>query len=154
MDNTPEQNKVFTCQNPDCGKKSCRLCKAMSHIPLTCKEAKGESEDETRKRTYIENKMSEALMRKCYKCKKSFVKTHGCNHMTCSCGAEMCYVCRKPWKNCNGYCGGTYHHRNDVARAAREAKKEMNMENDYENPALGAFWQDQNAKKKNPRKRK
>ena len=79
--------------------------------------------------------------------------------MTCSCGAQMCYVCNKPWKghkHCVGY--GTSNaetiHERDVAKAALEAKKEMNMENDYENPAFGAFWQDQNAKKKNPRKRK
>ena len=38
MDTDPEQNKLFACQNPDCGKESCRLCKEISHIPLRCEE--------------------------------------------------------------------------------------------------------------------
>ncbi len=26
---------------------------------------------------------------------------HGCNHMTCRCHAEFCYVCSIKWKNCS-----------------------------------------------------
>ena len=77
MDDTPpEQNKLFVCQNPECGKNSCRLCKEVSHIPLSCKEAK-EDTDETRKRIFIENKMSEAMIRKCWKCSKPLIKSTG-----------------------------------------------------------------------------
>ena len=56
-----------------------RLCNEDIHIPLTCEEV--EKDAETRKRTYIENKMTEALIRKCYKCSKPFVKLDGCNKM-------------------------------------------------------------------------
>lgn len=45
-------------------------------------------------RTYIETKMTEALIRNCYSCKKPFLKVDGCNKMTCACGAKMCYLCR------------------------------------------------------------
>ena len=86
--------QVFSCQNPDCGQESCRLCHEVSHIPKRCAEV--ENDDEVAKRTYIENKMSEALLRKCWKCKKPFVKLDGCNRMTCHCGATMCYLCRAP----------------------------------------------------------
>lgn len=92
MDTKPEENKLFMCQNPDCGKESCRICKEMSHIPLRCEEV--EKDAEVRKRTYIENKMTEAMIRKCWKCSKPFVKMDGCNKMTCDCGASMCYLCR------------------------------------------------------------
>lgn len=63
-------DRVFQCLNPDCMKESCRKCKGPSHIPLRCEEVEKDSEVE--KRTYIENKMTEALLRylarenKCY----------------------------------------------------------------------------------------
>ena len=72
MDTTPEENKIFQCLHPDCGIESCRLCHEMSHIPLRCDEV--EKDAEARKRTYIENKMTEALVRKCWKCHKPFIK--------------------------------------------------------------------------------
>ena len=34
MDTTPEENKCFSCLNPECGKKSCRLCQESYHAPL------------------------------------------------------------------------------------------------------------------------
>ena len=106
MDTTPEENKVFVCQNPDCGKESCRLCKEISHIPLRCEEV--EKYAETRKRTYIENKMTEALIRKCYKCSKPFVKLDGCNKMTSTNG------------RCNGCCHLTASSERRAPREARE----------------------------------
>ena len=94
METTPEEDKVFRCRDPECGKESCRLCNELSHIPQRCDEV--EQDDAVRKRTYIENKMTEALIRHCHSCKKPFFKTEGCNLMTCQCGASMCYLCRKP----------------------------------------------------------
>ena len=142
METTPEQNKVFTCANPECGKESCRLCHEMSHIPLRCEEV--EKDAEVRKRTYIENKMSEALIRHCWKCHKPFLKTDGCNKMTCQCGAQSCYICRQPVKDYSHFYGqgaqplagkcplfsdNNRLHESDVAKGAKEAKNEMDQEN-------------------------
>ncbi len=33
----------------------------------------------------------------------SFLQTEGCNMMTCTCGAKMCYVCQKPIKDYNHF---------------------------------------------------
>lgn len=88
------ESRIFTCLNPECGKESCRFCQRVSHVPLRCEEV--ESDNEVKMRTYIENKMTEALVRTCWKCKAQFVKENGCNKMQCACGAKMCYVCRKP----------------------------------------------------------
>ena len=57
----PAGAKIFTCLNPDCMKESCRECKEPSHIPLRCEEI--EHDNDTRKRVFIENKMTEALLR-------------------------------------------------------------------------------------------
>lgn len=102
-------NKIFTCLNPECMKESCRLCKEPSHIPLKCEEV--EKDEDVKRRVYIENKMSEALLRKCYKCGKRFIKSDGCNKITCSCGALQCYVCGQPvedYKHFNGQGGDNY----------------------------------------------
>lgn len=54
-------DKVFRCLNEDCMKESCLLCKEPSHIPLRCDEF--ERDSEVKQRTYIEDKMTEALLR-------------------------------------------------------------------------------------------
>ncbi|XP_046817142.1 uncharacterized protein LOC124423464 isoform X1 [Vespa crabro] len=91
----PPEDKVFKCFNPDCMKESCRLCKQLNHVPLNCGEAESEKAHH-----YLEEKMTEALIHKCYKCNRPFFKEEGCNKMVCVCGAEMCYICDKP---VNGY---------------------------------------------------
>ncbi|CAG2064970.1 unnamed protein product, partial [Timema podura] len=103
----PNDDKVFRCLNLDCMKESCRLCKELNHVPLRCDEV--EKSEEIKLRTYIEDRMTQALVRTCWKCKRNFVKEDGCNKMTCSCGAKMCYICRKPvedYSHFNGQ-GGT-----------------------------------------------
>lgn len=89
----PNQNdKIFRCFNPECFKDSCRFCKKLNHLPMTCEEAKILSHSQN----HIENEMSEAIIRKCFHCKKRFIKGDGCNKMVCSCGAQMCYFCQMP----------------------------------------------------------
>ncbi|XP_046744339.1 uncharacterized protein LOC124410199 [Diprion similis] len=91
----PPEDKVFKCLNPECMKETCRLCKELNHVPLRCNEVtKGEEA-----RHYLEEKMTEALVRKCYKCSRPFFKDEGCNKMTCPCGAMTCYICGEPVKD-------------------------------------------------------
>ncbi|KAK8079814.1 hypothetical protein PG997_007632 [Apiospora hydei] len=45
-------------------------------------------------RTAVEQAMSLAVKRVCPRCYTSFVKSAGCNKLTCPCGYKMCYVCR------------------------------------------------------------
>ncbi|CAL1539723.1 unnamed protein product [Lymnaea stagnalis] len=81
-------------------------------------------------RTYIENRISEAVMRKCHKCGKRFVKETGCNKMTCVCGANSCYACRAEdidynHFNNNKKCANTDPnaiHQRDMEDAADKAK--------------------------------
>ncbi|ESO86150.1 hypothetical protein LOTGIDRAFT_129699, partial [Lottia gigantea] len=87
-------DKVFKCLNPECLKETCRYCQEPNHVPLKCNEV--EKKTETDMRTFIENKISESMLRTCTTCKKRFFKDFGCNKMTCTCGTTMCYVCREP----------------------------------------------------------
>lgn len=117
IDNPNE--KVFKCTQ--CGKETCRECKEESHIPLRCNEvrcisvftcasfifkstfiamcgrfwltvlAQVEKKEVTSARLLIEQKMTEALVRMCPKCKRRFFKEEGCNHMRCQCGTGTLY---------------------------------------------------------------
>ncbi|KAI6757525.1 hypothetical protein HG531_003350 [Fusarium graminearum] len=109
-------NKEFRCRMPECMVTSCRLCKLVTHVPKTCKEAAVERGLD--KRRHVEEAMSEALIRKCNKCalphtnidyndflwlifsigNTPFIKDSGCNKMTCSkpnCRNVQCYVCHE-----------------------------------------------------------
>ncbi|XP_046391105.1 uncharacterized protein LOC124159377 [Ischnura elegans] len=135
------EDKVFKCLNPECMKETCRICKEQSHIPLKCEEV--EKNVEVEARTYIENKMTEALVRTCWKCNKKFIKESGCNKMTCTCGAVMCYVCRKPVKDykhfnpykdrpselCPLYSDDAELHVQSVKVEAEKAKEEIMRQN-------------------------
>ncbi|KAL7786343.1 hypothetical protein V8C37DRAFT_296115 [Trichoderma ceciliae] len=91
-----EEDKEFHCQNSDCEIVSCRLCKAETHVPLSCDEAVQERGCSARQQ--IEEAMSAAMIRKCNKCGTPFIKELGCNKVTCSradCGNMQCYVCSK-----------------------------------------------------------
>lgn len=94
-----EMEKLFRCENVDCGAVSCRECKKPDHLPKSCKEA--ESDKHLDAQHIVEEAMTRALMRNCPKCQKAFIKEHGCNKMTCpNCQTVSCYICREV---INGY---------------------------------------------------
>ncbi|KAG9321987.1 hypothetical protein KVV02_008312 [Mortierella alpina] len=97
-----ENDKEFRCQARRCRKISCRLCKQLTHIPLSCEEHRKEQEKNSvlSAQHRVEEQMSQALIRECPKCKSRFFKTEGCNKMTCpECHTKMCYVCKKEIKD-------------------------------------------------------
>ena len=157
IDDKPSENKVFRCENPDCGKESCRLCKEPNHVPLKCDEV--EKDAEVAKRTFIENKMTEAIMRKCWSCNKVFLKDYGCNMMTCECGAKQCYVCRAQVKDyshfgnkkgqCRLHTDADKMHKEELRQGGFAAKAQM----DEENPDIDLKF-DPLAGFKKPRKKK
>ncbi|KAG8881459.1 hypothetical protein FRB98_004298 [Tulasnella sp. 332] len=94
-----EQEKLFRCENEDCMAVTCRQCKRPDHLPKSCQEMEGDRKLDARHA--VEEAMTEALMRKCPKCSKAFVKEAGCNKMTCPhCSQLSCYICKQA---INGY---------------------------------------------------
>lgn len=63
------ENKVFECQDKNCLKRSCRLCRKEDHLPKTCGEAAKEHGLSARRA--IEEARSEAVIRRCNKCKSN-----------------------------------------------------------------------------------
>lgn len=113
------EGTVFYCLNVDCLKESCRTCRTPNHFPDPCEDI--EQDENVLARTYIENKMTEAILRECYKCNMKFVKSGGCNTIVCPCGAQMCYICRKPVTD-------LYLHRGCQKHSVAKMDEEMVME--------------------------
>ncbi|EPS37404.1 hypothetical protein H072_8916 [Dactylellina haptotyla CBS 200.50] len=79
---------IGTCQK--CGTRACRICKGKAHKPNEdCPEDLGLN-------AVID--LSKATgWKRCYRCRAMIELNYGCNHMTCRCGAEFCYICGNPW---------------------------------------------------------
>ncbi|KAM5442671.1 hypothetical protein MferCBS31731_002054 [Microsporum ferrugineum] len=80
----------FKCGNPSCSRASCMRCHKPWTDPHTCHEPLLQS-----LRTTVEAARTAAIKRTCPCCGLSFVKSSGCNKLTCVCGYSMCYICRK-----------------------------------------------------------
>ncbi|KAG9186473.1 E3 ubiquitin-protein ligase RNF216 [Alternaria panax] len=134
-----EVDKEFRCENPKCGKTSCRLCEKESHIPLSCEEFK--KDGQITLRHIVEEAMSAALIRRCNKCKHPFIKELGCNKMTCThCRNVQCYVCSKNVPDYNHFGEAVAgkcplheniedRHEQEVKRAANEAMAKVRADN-------------------------
>jgi hypothetical protein len=108
----------FTCQNAACARPSCISCsKAWTDIHI-CHES-----SLLALRTQVELAMSLAIKRTCPRCNTSFVKSSGCNKLTCVCGYQMCYVCRKDIGNGEGYRHFCEHFRPNGGRGCSECNK-------------------------------
>ncbi|KAH9222141.1 RING finger protein-like protein [Leptodontidium sp. 2 PMI_412] len=108
----------FTCQNKECSRSSCISCsKAWTDIHI-CHESSLQA-----LRTQVELAMSLAIKRTCPRCNTSFVKSSGCNKLTCVCGYQMCYVCRKDIGNGEGYRHFCEHFRPNGGKGCTECSK-------------------------------
>ncbi|KAI6778497.1 sugar transport STP1 [Emericellopsis cladophorae] len=87
-----DEATVFQCEAPNCRKRSCRICNKDDHQPERC-EAEYTNADLAARRK-IEEARTQALIRKCNKCRTPFIKDTGCNRMHCTkCGNQQCYLC-------------------------------------------------------------
>ena len=76
---------------PQCHSQTCPKCGEAWHPKITCEQMK-----EIDKERLVEEKMNEAVVRTCPKCKAQFMKEEGCNKMECPrCHTWICYFCRK-----------------------------------------------------------
>lgn len=80
----------FVCSNPSCQRMSCITCQKPWRDPHVCHEPLLLD-----LRATVEAARTAAVKRTCPRCGLSFVKSSGCNKLTCVCGYSMCYLCRK-----------------------------------------------------------
>ncbi|OKL62057.1 hypothetical protein UA08_02750 [Talaromyces atroroseus] len=94
------RSQRFTCKNPSCRQITCMTCHKPWRDPHTCEEPLQQS-----LRTTVEAARTAAVKRTCPRCNLSFVKSSGCNKLTCICGYSMCYICRKALNHRRGGVG-------------------------------------------------
>ncbi|KAI0965131.1 hypothetical protein F4678DRAFT_453479 [Xylaria arbuscula] len=84
-------------QGPDiaacrtCGSTTCRMCRNATHTGI-CPQDVG-----------MQQAVSLATRngwRSCPNCNNMVEKRSGCNHMTCRCGGQFCYICGGGWGAC------------------------------------------------------
>ena len=87
----------LTCDS--CSKAFCFFCTRDAHLPIDCEslatwlDRMSKGEDDSANWMKINTKP-------CPKCKRPIEKNQGCNHMTCRCGYEFCYVCGGKYRGC------------------------------------------------------
>ncbi|KAI1468567.1 uncharacterized protein F4812DRAFT_427308 [Daldinia caldariorum] len=82
-------NDVATCSH--CGYRTCMICKGATH--------NGDCPEDEQLNQVIEL-ATEHRWQRCQRCWAMVELNTGCNHMTCRCGFQFCYVCGDRWKTC------------------------------------------------------
>ncbi|UJR30888.1 hypothetical protein I4U23_018398 [Adineta vaga] len=92
-----------------CGHQFCIHCKQELHFPATCSSYQAYIEEANRNGDLLLKFDTKCLVRgrNCVSCNNFIEKSGGCNHMTCRCGAEFCWLCTAYWKD--HYKSGSFH---------------------------------------------
>jgi len=93
---TPNCKQIFAAKIENdrvecdtCLKSYCRKCLRVYHEGLTCEQYSKQIEDEKD----LDKQIKNMNIKKCPKCKRPVEKNEGCNHMTCICKCEFCWLC-------------------------------------------------------------
>ena len=101
---TPDCQHIFKLtESPDEREKACPECKRMicsicrdCHPGLSCAEYQFTKENDEGVKLFLK----EARSVQCMNCNFWIEKNGGCNHMTCRCKYQFCFLCGKKWKTC------------------------------------------------------
>ncbi|KAJ8092740.1 hypothetical protein PM082_007069 [Marasmius tenuissimus] len=77
---------------PSCLASVCTKCHEEGHDGMTCEERRNQIDPAEQDRLNSEWAKG-AGVKRCPKCQVWIEKTEGCNHMSCKCGAHICWVC-------------------------------------------------------------
>lgn len=100
-----EVEDVEMAECPFCNRLFCARCKVPWHANLQCSEFQSLPSTDKTEADFLLLKLAEdRKWRRCGKCQSMVELTYGCNHITCRCHHEFCYVCGISWKNGSPAC--------------------------------------------------
>jgi len=112
---TPDCTQVYRCSAtatamtcPSCFLTVCSSCDEEVHEGMSCDEKRLQGDPGEQERRNDEWARANGVKR-CPNCSVWIEKTEGCNHMTCKCGAHMCWVCSRAFD-----AGEIYEHLNSA----------------------------------------
>ncbi|KAI3429517.1 hypothetical protein D9Q98_005606 [Chlorella vulgaris] len=89
---------------PACSTKICAFCGIVWHKGCGCKEYQALPSDFRQPEDVaLLHVAQQRRWRRCGGCKHMIERNEGCNHMTCTCGFEFCYICGTPWEKVPGH---------------------------------------------------
>ncbi|GLJ26369.1 hypothetical protein SUGI_0508050 [Cryptomeria japonica] len=91
---------ILNAECPFCNRMFCVRCMVPWHAELTCSQFQNLPPAERSEADLQLFKLAQdCKWQRCGKCKGMIELAFGCNHMTCRCGHEFCYVCGTEWAN-------------------------------------------------------
>ncbi|KAF9775415.1 hypothetical protein IL306_006487 [Fusarium sp. DS 682] len=84
-----------------CNTHTCRDCGARGHPGRPCQE--GDAEED------VWATMDDNRTVNCPGCGRMIQLSEACNHMTCACGREFCFICGRDWTTCDCPLYGGFH---------------------------------------------
>lgn len=95
-----DSNPIMRCHA--CAARTCFTHGCPWHQGRTCAEYDRDAgrSDEVALLQLLEN--SSSTIKKCPQCNQGIEKNSGCNHMTCRCGHQFCWLCLSPYLGPNG----------------------------------------------------
>jgi len=88
LSSTSAAETVAVIPCPGCDTKVCLNCKKEAHPGRSCAQAA-----ERRSENVVLDLAGRQGWQRCPQCQAIVERTHGCNHMTCTCGHQFCYKC-------------------------------------------------------------
>ncbi|GLJ26381.1 hypothetical protein SUGI_0508370 [Cryptomeria japonica] len=87
-----------------CHRLFCTECRVPWHQNMSCQDYQKRIPQLHGVDAKLHLLATDNMWRRCTKCKHMIELAEGCNHMTCRCGFEFCYVCGAEWKNKHATC--------------------------------------------------
>ncbi|KAK3941488.1 hypothetical protein QBC46DRAFT_353134 [Diplogelasinospora grovesii] len=146
----PVESRIY-CGEPDCGEWIRKINKAdktarCSHGHLMCIMCRntahhpaGTSCPADRDRLMADQLAEEEGWKRCIRCSVLVEHRDACQHMTCRCGAEFCYVCGARWRTCSCSMGDLHNVKQRAAAKRAERVRKQDAEEEWLRNAIRAI---------------